>query len=658
MSADKADATAGVGGRGGGPTPKSLSRTQQLQSPAQSLQVQTERNEHHDVFISYRRGICGNRKIDDLVSAIHLELILKAKGITVFVDKSGISVGDSWRDKFMTELKFAQVVILVITRNTLIRYEHPKPPGLASMLSSMLASGVQALTEPIVSLSRGGSHSSGGSQSDTSPRRASSTDSVDNVLLEWMIAMSLQKQKIIIPVFIGDSDPVTGNVGNLMDQGILNDLLEPPDHVLDATRAYASAFLASQCEPPVLLAECCASLSSLIGKCGIGSLNGVVVKSVAWDIVAEIIASHVLQSPLLRELLAGLTPKKTTPGCSSDDASSSTGTPIARDLSQAFNLAERSEDSAESLYELCFLRTQLWPHAALQGKPFRRRNSAGFSLFIAEPAELRGISVDLFPPFPFQTFYVFFTRAQNPNCSEFVQTWKNDCCTLQLPCIHQSIATISCHHATLRFCGEPFECNGIGLADGHFDISNPMNLNLTPPAAAPPPPPTAIRTFSSPIMLEYLLDPESCPCGLPNPHRKTSSYQGTFVLSFPHVGKDKVLLRKRVPTAADAFRLDNSEGGFASLDANGASFRYFMLSNVVIGISDPVAPPPPRDATLCAEHGQSVLGPTSPLNNRSLLKLCSEPHLFNNKLRSSLRGGTVSDMEQGDWQKMLSCWSD
>ena len=255
------------------------------------------------------------------------------------------------------------------------------------MQYGMHPTGVQALTEPLVSLAGGGSHSA------ASPPRASSTDGVDNVLLEWMIAMSLQKQKIIIPVFIGDSDPVTGIVGGLMDQGILRNILEPPALVLDATRAYASAFLASQCEPPVLLAECCASLSSLIGdECGIRSLNGVVVKSVAWDIVAEIIASHVLQSPLLRELLAALTPKKATPGPSLDDSFSSTGSPVARVLSHAFNSADRTEDCAESLYASCFLRTQLWPHAAPQGKSFRRRDSTGFSLFIAEPAELRGAS--------------------------------------------------------------------------------------------------------------------------------------------------------------------------------------------------------------------------------------------------------------------------
>jgi hypothetical protein len=610
-------------------------------SKAAALQVQTERDDHHDVFISYRRGTCGNRNIDDLVSAVQLGLMLKAKGLTVFVDKSGISVGDTWRDKFMTELKFAQVVILVISRNTVIRYERPKPPDLASMLSGMLASGVQALTEPLMSLAGGSTLSA------SSPPRSSSTGGTDNVLLEWMIAMSLRNQKIIIPVFIGDSDAVTGIVGDFMAQGVMQNLVEPPSQVLDATRAYASAFLASQCEPPVLLAECCHSLSSLIGeKCGISSLNGVLVRSVAWDIVPEIIVSGVLHSPLLRELLAGLTPRKAAPGHSLDDSfSSAGGTPIAKDLSQSFNASERTELSAESLYELCYARTQLWPHAAPHGKAFRRRDSTGFSLFIAEPVELRGTSVDLFPPFPFQTFYVFLTRGENPNCSEFVQTWKDDRCTLQLPYIHKSIATISCHHATLRFCGEPYERNGLGLADGHFDVANSNH----PPSAG----------------LKETPGAQSCPCGLPNPHGKTSSYNGTFALSFPHAGKDKVLLSKRVPTAADAFKLDDSEGGFASLDGNGpVRFMYFMLSNVVIGISDPVTPPPLCEATTptnsCSSASPSSVrqfkSPPppgfSPSRPRSL------PHMFNNKLTSSLRGGTVSDMEQGGWEKMSSCWSD
>lgn len=611
-------------------------------SQAAALQVQTERDDHHDVFISYRRGTCGNRNIDDLVSAVQLGLMLKAKGLTVFVDKSGISVGDTWRDKFMTELKFAQVVILVISRNTMIRYERPKPPDLASMLSGMLASGVQALTEPLMSLAGGSSLSA------SSPPRSSSTVGTDNVLLEWMIAMSLRNQKIIIPVFIGDSDAVTGIVGDFMAQGVMQNLVEPPSQVLDATRAYASAFLASQCEPPLLLAECCHSLSSLIGeKCGISSLNGVMVRSVAWDIVPEIIVSGVLHSPLLRELLAGLTPRKAAPGHSLDDSfSSAGGTPIAKDLSQSFNTSERTELSAESLYELCYVRTQLWPHAAPHGKAFRRRDSTGFSLFIAEPVELRGTSVDLFPPFPFQTFYVFLTRGENPNCSEFVQTWNDDRCTLQLPYIHKSIATISCHHATLRFCGEQYERNGLGLADGHFDVANSNH----PPSAG----------------LKETPGVQSCPCGLPNPHGKTSSYNGTFALSFPHAGKDKVLLSKRVPTAADAFKLDDSEGGFASLDGYGpVRFMFFMLSNVVIGISDPVTPPPLREATTPTTSCSSGDSPAnvrqfksppppgfSPSRPRSL------PHMFNNKLTSSLRGGSVSDMEQGGWEKMSSCWSD
>jgi hypothetical protein len=263
-----------------------------------------------------------------------------------------------------------------------------------------------------------------------------------------------------------------------------------------------------------------------------------------------------------------------------DDSFSSAGsTPIAKDLSQSFNAAEQTDLSAESLYELCYLRTQLWPHAASHGKAFRRRDSTGFSLFIAEPVELRGTSVDLFPPFPFQTFYVFLTRGENPKCSEFVQTWKDDRCTLQLPYIHKSIATISCHHATLRYCGEQYERNGLGLADGHFDVANSNH-------------PHSAGLKETPGF-------QSCPCGLPNPHGKTSSYSGTFALSFPHAGKDKVLLSKRVPTAADAYKLDNLEGGFASLDGNGpVSFMYFMLSNVVIGISDPVAPPPPREPTI------------------------------------------------------------
>ena len=138
-------------------------------SASKAPQVQIERDEHYDVFISYRRGACGNRNINDLVSAIQLELMLKAKGLTVFVDKSGIAAGDTWRDKFMTELRLAQVVILIVSRNTMCRYERPKT-DLVSVFSGMLVSGVQALAEPLVSLAGGSS-----SSSTPTPRASSKT---------------------------------------------------------------------------------------------------------------------------------------------------------------------------------------------------------------------------------------------------------------------------------------------------------------------------------------------------------------------------------------------------------------------------------------------------------------------------------------------------
>ena len=120
--------------------------------------VQIEQDaENYHVFISYRHGACGDRNINQLVLDLQLQLMLKATGLRVFVDKSGIPVGDKWRGKFMTELKQAQVLLLLITRNTMRRYERPSPPktDIVSVFSGMLASGVHALTHPLVSLAGG-----------------------------------------------------------------------------------------------------------------------------------------------------------------------------------------------------------------------------------------------------------------------------------------------------------------------------------------------------------------------------------------------------------------------------------------------------------------------------------------------------------------------
>jgi hypothetical protein len=269
----------------------------------------------------------------------------------------------------------------------------------------------------------------------------------------------------------------------------------------------------------------------------------------------------------------------------------------------------------------------------------------------------------LFPPPGHQTFFVFITRGKNPNCSEFVAAWNGNYCTLQLPHVHESLATISCHHATLRFCAEPFERHGLGLADGHFVPSEFQSECST-----------------------------ACPCSLPNPHGKTKSLAGTFALSFPCAGSPKerrVLMKKRVLTAADAIDINPEEGGFAALDGFGATFMYFMLSNVVIGVSDPVAQPPhgasnvvigvpPRCTTPVAQLPLSDddddevgavahrflpappnLGPTSPPMARPFITLTrSYPDMFSNVLGNSLFGGFVNDMERGGWEKMSSCWSD
>jgi hypothetical protein len=602
--------------------------------------------DHYDVFISYRRGACGGRNIDDLAEKIQLQLMLKAKGLTVFVDKSGIPVGDTWRVKFMTDLKLARVVILVITHNTMRRYEPPKT-DIVSMISNMFTSGVQALTEPVVSLLVPGAAS--GSQLAPSP--PSSADSVDNVLLEWMLAMSLKKEKIVIPVFIGDSDPATGNVGDLLCQGVLQNLAEPPAHVIDATRAYAAAFLASECDPPVLLADCCSSLLSLIND-GIGALNGALVKSVAWEIVPEIAVSQVLQSPLLRDLLESLTPKKADsshrlhrfPSSSSSDGSPHSS--VVKDLLPSF--VESSSRTAETLYESCFLRTQLWPHVTLKKTP-RRRKTIGFSLFIAEPVDLQGVSVDLFPPPTAASFYVYITRGENPECREFVQTWKNDACTLQLPYIHRSLGLISRHHATLRYCGDLFEENGIGLADGHY---NPCSGSVSSGHTA--------------LQLR-------CPCHLPNPHGKTCSEKGTFVLSYPPAGQDKerrVIMTKRVLTATVAHEEYGRTGGFVTLDGSRSpGFMYFMLSNVVIGISDPVTKIEQDAANLEPKilHMESLSSPPpSPIESLSSPPPSppsappQKPRVLalNATLEHSLNDGTVNGMEKGGWEKMSSCWND
>jgi len=683
-----------------------LSSVQEWQHPrvfmsgskaAPSLHVQTEHNavEHYHVFISYRRGTCGDRNINDLVSAIQLQLMLKARGLDVFVDKSGIAVGDKWRYKFMSELKQAQVVIMVITRNTLRRYERPPPPktDIVSMLSGMLSSGVQALAEPLVSLAGGG-----GDRPHASP-----SDGVDNVLLEWMIALSLNK--IIIPVFIGDSDPITRNVGGLLGQGVLQNLAEPPAGVIDATRTYASAFLASQFEPPVLLPQCCSSLSSMIQD-GILELNGVEVKSVAWEIVADVVASKVLESPLLRDMLDQLTPKKQTPGLQPHrDDSLSSGSPDVR-TSKAL-VAEFNASFNETLYENCFLRSQLWPHVTAGTGP-RKRSSVGFSLFIAEPAELRGTCVDLLPPDGTNSsFYVYLTRGEDSNCNVFVKTWTGNRCTLQLPYIDISYPYISRHHATLLYNRSAFERNGIGLADGHFKFPEQGRQVAQPTSAA-----------------------VECPCSSPNPHGKTCSDNGTFVLSYscPPAGKERpLIMRKRIPTAAKVFE-ESGDGGFAALDGAGASFMYFMLSNVVIGVSDPSAPSPaamqqiesvdpsksilrflhhedhdhdhddelplspsPLPPNLDNDHDDDnnvdgdgdnfpassapapdpaspftalAPSPASPRRRKFVSADSPQKPLYYPWMLSSMfmlcsvRGGTVEGMEQGGWEKVAACWND
>ena len=60
-------------------------------------------------------------------------------------------------------------------------------------------------------------------------------------------------------------------------------------------------------------------MSSLITD-GVQGKNAVVVKSVAWEIVPEIVVSHVLHSPQMREVLAALSPKKGAASLSLDDS--------------------------------------------------------------------------------------------------------------------------------------------------------------------------------------------------------------------------------------------------------------------------------------------------------------------------------------------------
>jgi hypothetical protein len=349
---------------------------------------------------------------------------------------------------------------------------------------------------------------------------------------------------------------------------------------------------------------------------------------------------------------------------------------LTKSLLSSFNSAQDT-GSVETLYESCFIRTQLWPHVT-QHKAPRRRTSVGFSLFIAEPAELRGTSVDLLPPGGANSsFFVYVTRGEDSNCRQFVQTWNGVRCTLQLPYIDISCPHISRHHATLLYKRDAFELNGIGLADGHFDFQTTHH--------------------EDPEQKTARVD---CPCNLPNPQGKICSDQGTFVLAFPPAGKDserRVLMRKPVHTAADTFKIA-SDGGFVMLDGLGASFMYFMLGNVVIGISDPVVPPPdfikkahwsagspppriaqvgkfpppPPSPTPPSDFGDlgsplpcptapSDFGPTSPApytpndgGRRSF------PSMLSTMLhsRESLGKGTVNEMEQGGWEKMASCWND
>jgi len=622
-----------------------MSASKAVPSP---VQIEQDAENYH-VFISYRHGACGNRNINQLVLDIQLQLMLKAKGLHVFVDKSGIPVGDKWRGKFMAALKQAQVLMLLITRNTMSRYERPSPPktDIVSVFSGMLASGVQALTQPLVSLA--------GGVSDPAPLSPSAGDGVDNVLLEWMLALALHK--IVVPIFIGDSDHVTGNVGGLLEQGVLQNVWEPPAHVFDSTRAYASAFLASEFDPPVLLPECCSSLTCMIHN-GILALNGVTVKSVAWEVVPDVIVSNVLQSPLLRGILEQLPPPRKIPGMTrnqfsySDDSSVVS---VVKSLLPALNSAA-DQGSAETLYESCFLQSQRWPHAT-HGKTPRRRGSIGFSLFIAEPEELRGTSVDLLPPGQCDSsFWVYITRSDNPECREFEQTWSGNCCTLQLPYVDSKCwPYISRHHATLRYTRNAWERSGIGLADGHFNFC-PQEV-----------PPSLSRVSSG-----------DCPCQLLNPDGKTCSVNGTFVLSCPPAGKEsRVIMRKRIFTAAEVFEI-NRDGGFVALDSSllpggGTSFMYFMLGHVVIGISDSVTTCPQLQpleiyqASPAPKFAESMSPPafnTKKLTNQGKIlrieSLPSEESLAGLQCALSsisLGDGTVNGMEQEGWEKMISCWS-
>jgi hypothetical protein len=608
--------------------------------------------DHHHVFISYRRGDCGHRNIDELVLNIKSKLEQRARGLSVFVDQSDIAVGDNWRNKFMTELKQAHVVILIISRNTLRRYERPPPPSLFYRFLKHIGVASESAS--------------------TSAARVCE----DNVLLEWMIALALRKK--IFPVFIGDSHPDTGIVGGLLEQGVLGNLLEPPAAAFDATRFCATAFLDSEFEPRVLLPDSCKSLSCII-KDGILALNGESVSGMAWKVVPEFIALKALQWSVLRDMVDQLKTPQKLPYASVTPPSGTRPVPVGRSprvngkkiCFETTSESPRTQDKTmrDNLFKQCFQRTQLWPHVT-QGKTPRRPDSVGFSLFIAEPAELRGTSVDLFPPSQCDSsFVVYITRGDNPDCKDFVQTWKDNRCTLQLPYIDIKCGPhISRHHATLYYNRNQWEPNGIGLADGHFDFQK-LSCQLG--------------------------QPQECPCGFPNPDGKSFSVNGTFVLSFPRDDESGVVMRKSILTAPEAYKLGvegQSEfiGGFASLDGFADSFMYFMISSAVIGISDPVTakavytnpfqflwkgsqssdatkahpklanpeatkkrPPPPCDYSPIDERSYFQQSPPMKKQSDPDTRICR----LGNMLQRSLHDGSSAEMVgKGNWEKISQNW--
>jgi hypothetical protein len=104
-------------------------------------------------------------------------------------------------------------------------------------------------------------------------------------------------------------------------------------------------------------------------------------------------------------------------------------------------------------------------------------------------------------------------------------------------------------------------------------------------------------------------------------------------------------------------------------------FMYFMLSNVVIGVSDPVAQLPPLTffptdddeapdtptifvTRVTDDDDDDELGVPGPLEYSNSGSDFVSPDKLSDVLSSSLFGGSVNDMELGGWAKMSSCWSD